>query len=129
MKHRGKKALAFIAMMSFAGCSQSSPVPQGATTHNNSRPSTGTSPIQHVVLIVQENRSFNNFFATYPGADGTTTGAVVPNSQCGIQGGTIPLTKAPLVLLKDLNHNYSGYRTARDGGKMDKFDDVLYGGN
>ncbi|HVA33938.1 MAG TPA: alkaline phosphatase family protein, partial [Candidatus Baltobacteraceae bacterium] len=30
--------------------------------------------IQHVVVIVQENRSFDNFFATYPGADGATSG-------------------------------------------------------
>ena len=32
----------------------------------------GTSPITHVVLIVQENRSFNDFFATFPGGDGTS---------------------------------------------------------
>ena len=32
------------------------------------------SPIKHVVVVIQENRSFDNFFATFPGADGTTTG-------------------------------------------------------
>ena len=30
--------------------------------------------IQHVVLIVQENRSFDNLFATFPGVDGATSG-------------------------------------------------------
>ena len=30
--------------------------------------------IQHVVVIVQENRSFENFFAGYPGANAPLTG-------------------------------------------------------
>ncbi len=30
--------------------------------------------IKHVVVVIQENRSFDNFFATFPGADGTKTG-------------------------------------------------------
>jgi phospholipase C len=31
---------------------------------------TGIHKIQHVVIIMQENRSFDSFFGTYPGADG-----------------------------------------------------------
>ena len=31
---------------------------------------TGIHKIQHVIFIVQENRSFDNYFGTYPGADG-----------------------------------------------------------
>ena len=30
----------------------------------------GIHKIQHVVIIMQENRSFDSFFGTYPGADG-----------------------------------------------------------
>src|SRR5579864_3900038 len=29
-----------------------------------------TLPIQHVIIIMQENRSFDSYFGTYPGADG-----------------------------------------------------------
>jgi phospholipase C len=130
MKLNGALIVVGITLAALAGCGGSSQVPGAQSLGTHARSSSGSqSPIQHVVLIVQENRSFNNFFATFPGADGTTTGAAAPNSQCGIQGGTISLAKAPLVLLKDLNHNYQGYRTARDGGKMDKWDDVLYGNN
>ena len=32
--------------------------------------SPGIHKIKHVVVIMQENRSFDNFFGTYPGADG-----------------------------------------------------------
>src|SRR5260370_21455880 len=30
-----------------------------------------TSPIQHVIIIMQENHSFDNYFGTYPTANGT----------------------------------------------------------
>ena len=33
-----------------------------------------TTPIQHVVIIVQENRSFDSYFGTYPGANGIPNG-------------------------------------------------------
>ena len=35
------------------------------------------SPIKHVIFIVKENRTFNNYFATYPGAVGSTTGGTL----------------------------------------------------
>ncbi len=31
---------------------------------------TGIHKIQHVIIVMQENRSFDNYFGTYPGADG-----------------------------------------------------------
>ena len=34
------------------------------------RPATGIHKIRHVVVIMQENRSFDSYFGTYPGADG-----------------------------------------------------------
>jgi len=34
--------------------------------------------IQHVVVIQQENRSFDSYFGTYPGADGLPPGTCVP---------------------------------------------------
>ena len=40
-----------------------------------------SSPIQHVIVMVQENRTFNDFFATFPGAAGTTTGKMRVNGQ------------------------------------------------
>src|SRR5258707_6371888 len=40
-------------------------VPPGAT-----QLAAGIHKIQHVIIIMQENRSFDSFFGTYPGADG-----------------------------------------------------------
>src|SRR5579859_7952243 len=35
-------------------------------------------PIRHVVVIMQENRSFDNYFGAFPGADGIAPGTCVP---------------------------------------------------
>jgi phospholipase C len=79
--------------------------------------------IQHVVLIIQENRSFDNFFATFPGADGTTTGKTH-------DGKTIELVKADLPG-KDLNHMHSGFLAECDfqgsACKMNGFDTIGFG--
>ena len=57
---------------SLAGCSQSSlPYMQHGLQVLNS---TGAGKITHVVYIVQENRSFDNMFQGYPGADTVSSG-------------------------------------------------------
>ncbi len=48
----------------------------------------GIHKIQHVLIIMQENRSFDNYFGTYPGADGIpmangTPTTCVPDHQTG----------------------------------------------
>src|SRR5436190_19599355 len=39
----------------------------------------GATPIKHIVFIVKENRSFDNYFGRFPGAHGATTGQVRVN--------------------------------------------------
>jgi phospholipase C len=41
----------------------------------------GIQKIQHVVMIMQENRSFDTYFGTYPGADGIPPGVCVPEHE------------------------------------------------
>jgi hypothetical protein len=46
-------------------------------------PLRGIHKIQHVVIIMQENRSFDSYFGTYPGADGIPHGVCMPDPQHG----------------------------------------------
>ncbi len=62
----------------------------------------GSSPISHVVIVIQENRSFDDLFATFPGADGTTMG----RAKNGTGYGYIPLKESTLRVRCDLRHSY-----------------------
>jgi hypothetical protein len=71
---------------------------------------------RHVVIVVQENRSFDNLFATFPGADGATEG-LMKTSSGDVE---IPLKKSPLVM-DNLGHQHHSFLLEYDGGKMDGF--------
>src|SRR5712691_4489282 len=55
--------LLLLALWSAASGVDTPPAGRAAQT-------TGIHEIQHVIVIMQENRSFDSYFGTYPGADG-----------------------------------------------------------
>jgi len=75
--------------------------------------------IQHIVFIIKENRSFDNYFGTFPGANGATSGKVS-------NGNTMTLGHTP-DRVRDMGHAWNDTITAVDGGLMDKFDLVQHG--
>jgi phospholipase C len=118
-----------FAVAALVGCNASfAPTSPQQPRDDRSGAPDARSKIRHVVLVIQENRTYNDFFATFPGGDGTTTGKAEPDSQCGIdKETTITLKESDLITPRDLDHTYRGYDTARDGGAMDGFDKVSYG--
>jgi phospholipase C len=77
-------------------------------------------PIKHVVFMIKENRSFDNYFARYPGAEGART-AVTSD------GRTVPITRAHDVFRPDLGHGFFDGVLSINGGKMDGYDLVTNG--
>jgi phospholipase C len=95
--------------------------------------STDVQAIRHVVIIMQENRSFDSYFGTYPGADG------IPGETWygggGVNPGTIPCISDPQNTTtgcaqpshdtKDVNyggpHSLAAGTADIDGGAMDGF--------
>ena len=72
--------------------------------------------IQHIVFIIKENRSFDNYFGAYPGANGATTGLTS-------YGAVVPLLPTPDYAYPfDPEHGWASGNEAIDGGKMDRFD-------
>ncbi|MEO7017528.1 MAG: alkaline phosphatase family protein [Leifsonia sp.] len=56
----------------------------GLLTLPASAPDTnGIHKIKHIVVIMQENRSFDSYFGTFPGADGLPSGVCVPDPVTG----------------------------------------------
>ena len=72
-------------------------------------------PIQHVVIIQKENRSFDEYFGRFPGADGATQGTMH-------DGTIVQLGPTPDPLPNDIAHSEVSFRVAYDKGKMDGFD-------
>jgi phospholipase C len=89
--------------------------PSGSPSASASPSPEVENPIQHVVFIVKENRSFDHYFGTYPGADGATTGVTH-------DGKTVPLRDAPDIEPIDLPHSFTEGLVDIDGGKMDGLD-------
>lgn len=87
------------------------PLPAPATDQLDSQAALH-SPIQHVVIIFQENRSTDNLFQGLPGADIAKWGYNTKHQK-------VTLHEVPLTTKYDLSHFHSGFVTEYDGGKMD----------
>ncbi len=78
----------------------------------------GIHKIQHVIVIMQENRSFDSYFGTYPGANGIPAGICAPDP---LHGGCVTPFHDP----NDKNyggpHGRGAFEADLDGGKMDGF--------
>lgn len=70
-------------------------------------------PIKHVIFVIKENRTFDNMFGRFPGANGATSGLD--------DGERRPLTPAPDELAHDIEHCYECALEAYSGGAMDGF--------
>ena len=80
-----------------------------------------STPIQHVVFIVQENRSFDDLWQGYPGADTQSYGY-------NHLGQKIQLQPIGLEAPYDIDHSSYAFFTDYDNGKMDGFDEEsVYG--
>jgi phospholipase C len=115
------------------------PAPVAASVHNNKT----TTRIKHLVVIFDENSSFDHYFGTYPYAantDGTTfnakQGTPTVNGLYTSIGSSGPtgqlLTSNPneynpqrlthsQALTSDQDHAYTAEQNAEDNGKMDQF--------
>ncbi len=99
--------------MSTRGRSRAAAAPPAPT-------SPGISQIAKIVVVLQENHTFDNYFGTYPGAEGTAgKGLLLPT----VAGGrpSVGPSPSPSVTPVDLNHNWAAAHADFDGGKMDGF--------
>src|SRR5215467_9203206 len=82
----------------------------------------GIHKIEHVIIVMQENRSFDSYFGTYPGADG------IPMKN-GVPTVCLPSPKGPCVRpyhnTDDINgggpHSVANVIADVNGGKMNGF--------
>lgn len=80
-------------------------------------------PIKHFVVIMQENHTFDNYFGTFPGAEGIPPDVCMPldpydpnNTDC-----IKPFHIDPFFPMQDLDHSPSTFAGQYNDGKMDSF--------
>src|SRR4030088_3383315 len=111
--------VASILLLFMTACSRPSSEVANQPKHAISN-AEGLAKIEHIVFIIKENRSFDTYFGTFPGADGVTIGRTS-------KGEGVPLNPTPDGLAFDLGHRWGDAVKAIDGGKMDGFDLVTNG--
>jgi len=106
-------AAALAALLAASAASAAAATPAAATT------TVPRSPVRHVVVIVQENHSFDTYFASYCAASGTCSAASTAPSPYA------PLQPTPLTDLStasyDPNHFQACEQAEIDGGRMDGY--------
>ena len=109
-------AVLCCALFLLAGCSHdgdSATTPQqSAVTTTNVAPTAATT-IKHIVVIMQENRTVDNLFNGFPGADTTMTATQ--------KGESVTLQPVPLEQGTDVDHSHTAWYAAYDNGLLDNF--------
>ncbi|HZZ00936.1 MAG TPA: alkaline phosphatase family protein [Candidatus Baltobacteraceae bacterium] len=134
MKRSRVQAIAATAVaaaaMALAACNSSNTTPV--------TPVTPKAKIGHVIVLFQENRSFNNLFAGFPGATTAMSGHCAthfPNASPApwCTGSNVPLRQITLETRGkpaygiDIAHDHAAYELEYDGGKMDGFNLITFG--
>jgi len=118
-----------VACGAIVACAGGSSLSNGGMLPAAASRASSSSPLKHVIVVIQENRSFDDFFATFPGANGTTVGLAAPMptpiaQACAADGQpvitqptSVPLTEVDLLgngfpknwdANQDLAHAYQG---------------------
>jgi phospholipase C len=102
-----KRLLVLLVAAALAGCN--GPLaPMSGTAPLNTNRAASSNKIQHIVFIVQENRSFDNLFQGYPGADTVSQGK-------DSKGNTIALQPVSLATQYVIDHSLQSFVYACDG--------------
>src|SRR6266704_5103785 len=135
MQSFAKKAMALVATLGIGLVPVSSAFANGDKDDFPTR-----TPIKHVVVIFQENVSFDHYFGTYPhaanlpgerpfhaaentpGANTLEAAGLLTNNPNKVNPFRIPPS---IPVTCDEDHNYGDEQAAADGGLMDKFVEKL----
>jgi phospholipase C len=104
--------------------------PLGQNALAQSTPPTGrvtANPLKHIVIIIQENRSFDSYFGAFPGANGPAAGTCVPLEPSNPQNGCVAPFHDPHDVNAGGGHTDKDAEIdADDGITTDKMDGFVY---
>src|SRR5579862_8299879 len=104
--------------LALGGCGESQVGAGSSDPESQSLPSPESSGIEHVIVLMMENRSFDHFLGWVPDADGRQAGLSFTDKQ-GMARATYRLTDFQNCQLDDPDHSYQGGRTQYNNGAND----------
>jgi len=104
---RTLSVVTFVFILTF----QSIPTSEAATSNL---------PIKLIIIIMEENHSFDNYFGTYPGANGINPNFGLPISRVSNQL-VLPFHINGTLIPQDLCHDWECQHEAYNNGNMDGF--------
>jgi phospholipase C len=117
------KTCALFTLATLAGCGAATNLPS-PLAQSVAHGMTSSSPISHVIIVIQENRSFDNLFDCFKGTACVKRGREEIKHGDKITRKWVKLAEQSLVPTSknnDIGHCYFSFYTAYDGGKMDGF--------
>jgi phospholipase C len=82
-------------------------------------------PIEHFIVVMQQNHTFDNYFGTYPGANGTPKDTCLPVSLSDPSTSCVAPFKITNEPITDLSHSDVTFANQYQSGKMNGFVDAL----
>jgi phospholipase C len=86
---------------------------------------TPNTPIEHFIVVMQQNHTFDNYFGTYPGANGLPKDVCLPVSLANEKESCIAPYKITNEPISDLSHSDVIFSKQFQNGKMNGFVDAL----
>ena len=131
---KGSCLFILALIITSGGCSAPSTQPSSPALLRSARHLGARARIAHIIIIVQENRSFENFFAGYPGANAPTSGCGIETTDarpvresarsaisCPAGDKLIALHQITFENGPNLSHEFESAMVDWHGGKMDGF--------
>src|SRR5436853_2885752 len=78
-------------------------------------------PLEHLVIACQENRSFDHYYGYAPQVQAAGFGPPVGYSQPDAQGGSVAPFRTPELATPDIGHGWNAVHGEWDNGAMDGF--------
>lgn len=98
----------------------------GATSVSASQSeNTPNTPIEHLIVVMQQNHTFDNYFGTYPGANGISKETCIPVSLSNEKAECVSPFKITNEPITDLSHSDVIFANQFQKGKMNGFIDAL----
>ncbi|MCC6237405.1 MAG: alkaline phosphatase family protein [Dehalococcoidia bacterium] len=78
-------------------------------------------PIEHFIVLMQQNHSFDNYFGSYPGADGVPRDTCVPIAPDRADSECVRPFRLGMSPARDLPHDAAAFRAQFRDGQMNGF--------